>query len=250
MSSPTSPTVRANIFFAEKDRALREDVHRLGGLVGELVREQGGEALFDLVETARKLAIAHREGDKAAYGELKALLGALAPSSARDFIRAFATYFQMVNMAEKVHRIRRRRAYLRDSSAPQPYGFVDILQRLKAQGVDADEIERALATIRVQPVFTAHPTEVTRRTLLRKEHSIARHLVEMMDPYLTPHELEATLGQVRQAHALQCLQCLRGGMEHAAAGIDLGPHVADLVFFPELGGQVCGVGLVSAKCFQ
>lgn len=198
MSSPTSPTVRANIFFAEKDRALREDVHRLGGLVGELVREQGGEALFDLVETARKLAIAHREGDKAAYGELKALLGALAPSSARDFIRAFATYFQMVNMAEKVHRIRRRRAYLRDSSAPQPYGFVDILQRLKAQGVDADEIERALATIRVQPVFTAHPTEVTRRTLLRKEHSIARHLVEMMDPYLTPHELEATLGQVRQ----------------------------------------------------
>jgi len=198
MSSQTSRTVRANIFFAEKDRALREDVHRLGGLVGDLVREQGGEALFDLVEAARKLSIAHREGDKAAYGELKALLGALAPSTARDFIRAFATYFQMVNMAEKVHRIRRRRAYLRDSSAPQPYGFVDILQRLKAQGADADEIERALAAIRIQPVFTAHPTEVTRRTLLRKEHRIARHLVEMMDPYLTPHELEATFGQIRQ----------------------------------------------------
>ena len=198
MSSSTSRTIRANIFFAEKDRALREDVHRLGELVGELVREQGGEALFDLVETARKLAIAHREGDQAAYGELKLLLASLAPSTARDFIRAFSTYFQMVNMAEKVHRIRRRRAYLRDASAPQPFGFVDILQRLKAQGVDGDEIERALAGIRIQPVFMAHPTEVTRRTLLRKEHNIARHLVEMMDPYLTPHELEATLGQIRQ----------------------------------------------------
>jgi phosphoenolpyruvate carboxylase len=198
MSSSMSRTIRANIFFAEKDRALREDVHRLGELVGELVREQGGEALFDLVETARKLSIAHREGDQAAYGELKALLGALAPSTARDFIRAFSTYFQMVNMAEKVHRIRRRRAYLRDASAPQPFGFGDIMQRLKAQGVDGDEIERALAGVLIQPVFMAHPTEVTRRTLLRKEHSIARHLVEMMDPYLTPHELQATLGQIRQ----------------------------------------------------
>src|SRR5688572_33310508 len=153
MSTSTSRTIRANIFFAEKDRALREDVHRLGEIVGEIVREQGGEALFDLVETGRKAAIAHREGDTAAYGELKALLGALAPSTARDFIRAFSTYFQMVNMAEKVHRLRRRRAYLRDASAPQPFGFVDILQRLKAQGVDGDAIERAMAGIRIQPVF-------------------------------------------------------------------------------------------------
>jgi phosphoenolpyruvate carboxylase len=193
-----NPTIRANIFFAEKDRALREDVHRLGVLVGELVREQGGEALFDLVETARKLAIAHREGDRDAYRELKSLLGALAPSTARDFIRAFSTYFQMVNMAEKVHRIRRRRAYLRDATVPQPFGFIDICQKLKAQGVDADDLERALANIKIQPVFTAHPTEVTRRTLLRKEHSIARYLVDMMDPYLTPNELEAMLGKVRQ----------------------------------------------------
>jgi len=197
MSTNTN-TIRANIFFAEKDRALREDVHRLGTLVGELVREQGGEALFDLVETARKLAIAQREGDRGANGELTALIGALAPSTARDFIRAFSTYFQMVNMAEKVHRIRRRRAYLRDATVPQPFGLIDICQKLKAQGVDAEELERALATIRIQPVFTAHPTEVTRRTLLRKEHSIARYLVDMMDPYLTPNELEAMLGKVRQ----------------------------------------------------
>src|SRR5882672_5361953 len=198
MSSSTSRTVRANIFFAEKDQALREDVHRLGELVGDLVREQAGEALFDLVEAARKLAIAHRESDPAAQGELKSLLGALAPSTARDFIRAFSTYFQMVNMAEQVHRIRRRRAYLRDATTPQPFGFQDICQRLEAQDVGIDELERVLNAISIQPVFTAHPTEVTRRTLLRKQQSIARHLVEMMDPYMTPQETEAALGQIRQ----------------------------------------------------
>ena len=197
MVSPTAHTLRANIFFAEKDLALREDVHRLGELVGELVREQGGEALFDLVEAARRAAIAHREGDAQAHGVLTSLLAALAPSTARDFIRAFSTYFQMVNMAEKVHRIRRRRAYLRDSSTPQPFGFVDILQRLKNDGVGVEEIEAVIGKLALQPVFTAHATDVTRRTLLRKEHSIARHLVEMMDPYMTPQELEATLGQIR-----------------------------------------------------
>jgi phosphoenolpyruvate carboxylase len=197
MAAPTSRTVRANIFFAEKDQALREDVHRLGELVGDLVREQGGEALFDLVEAARRASIARREDDTNADAELKTLLGALAPSTASDFIRAFSTYFQMVNMAEKVHRIRRRRAYLRDSSTPQSFGFLDIFQRLKADGVDAETIERVITQTCVEPVFTAHPTEVTRRTLLRKQQNIARHLVEMLDPYLTPQELAATLGQIR-----------------------------------------------------
>ena len=66
-ASDASATIRrSQIFFAEKEQALREDVHRLGELVGELVKEQGGEALFDIVETARRKAIAHREGDAAA----------------------------------------------------------------------------------------------------------------------------------------------------------------------------------------
>src|SRR5690606_25247549 len=118
MATSTSPA-RANLVFPEKDQALREAVHRLGQLVGELVREQGGEALFDIVEAARRASIARREGDPAAYDELAKVLGALAPSTARELIRAFSTYFQVVNMAEKVHRIRRRREYLRDAKAPQ-----------------------------------------------------------------------------------------------------------------------------------
>jgi phosphoenolpyruvate carboxylase len=224
--SSSSRTVRANIVFAEKDQALREDVHRLGQLVGEIVREQGGEALFDLVEAARRAAIARREGDPSAYTELKTLLSALAPSTARDFIRAFSTYFQMVNTAEKVHRLRRRRAYQRESKTPQPYSFLDIVQRLKAEGVDADEIERLLGRVLIEPVFTALPTEVTRRTLLRKEQSIARRLVRMMDPYLTPDELGATLGQIRQDMTTGWQTA-----EHPDEGIRLRDEAEHVLFF-------------------
>ena len=198
MSTPSSESVpRAEIFFAEKDKALRDDVRRLGELVGELVRDQGGEALFDLVEAARRASIAQREGDAAALEELRTLLSALTPRTSRDFIRAFSTYFQMINMAEKVHRIRRRRAYLRDADRPQPLSFVDTLCRLKEAGIDASAIETVLSSVSVEPVFTAHPTEATRRTLLRKQQNVARHLVDMLDPYMTPQEEQSTLGQIR-----------------------------------------------------
>lgn len=198
MGASTSQTgLRQNLFFAAKDQALREDVHRLGELVGELVKEQVGEALFDLVETARRASIAHREGDNQAFAELKSLLAELSPRSARDFIRAFSTYFQVVNMAERVHRIRRRRAYLQGANTPQPLGFVDTLQKLRAEGVDLAEMEDVVSGVSFEPVFTAHPTEAARRTLLRKQQSIAELLIDMLDRYMTPEETAATLGQIR-----------------------------------------------------
>lgn len=198
MSDSAENTVaRSQIVFAEKDKALKADVRRLGRLVGQLVEEQGGEALFDLVEAARRAAIAHREGASDGSTRLQSLIRELAPETAGDFIRAFSTYFQMINMAEKVHRIRRRRAYLQDSSTPQPFGWLDTLTRLRDRGVGRDEIQQALATVELSPVFTSHSIRVSRRTLLRKEHSIARHLVHMLDPYLTPQEMKATLGRIR-----------------------------------------------------
>ena len=194
----SSPTVRrADIFFPEKDQALRHDVHRLGELVGEVVREQGGEALFDLVESARRISIAHREGDARSLEKLQQLLASMDPGTATEFIRAFSTYFQMVNMAEKVHRIRRRRAYLKDAATPQPRGFEDLLARLKDRGVGADTVLEALAGLSIEPVFTAHPMEVTRRTLLSHQQNVAKYLIQMLDPYLTPQEEKALLGRIR-----------------------------------------------------
>ncbi|MGB7215234.1 MAG: phosphoenolpyruvate carboxylase [Gammaproteobacteria bacterium] len=224
--SQSKGIVRADIVFAEKDRALREDVHRLGELVGELVREQGGEALFDLVEAARRAAIERREGNAQAFAELRTLLGALAPSTARDFIRAFSTYFQVVNIAEQVHRIRRRRAYAQQEGKPQPFGFLDVLQRLKAAGVTAAEIEDVIRRACIEPVFTAHPTEVTRRTLLRKQQNIARYLLKMLDPYMTPQEVAFTMSRIR-------LEMTTGWQteEHAGERMTLGDEAEHVLFF-------------------
>ncbi|HSG65939.1 MAG TPA: phosphoenolpyruvate carboxylase, partial [Gammaproteobacteria bacterium] len=217
---------RSEIFFAEKEQALREDVHRLGELVGELVKEQGGEALFDIVEAARRAAIAHREGDKSALPELQALLSALAPRAARDFIRAFSTYFQMVNMAEKVHRIRRRRAYLRDATTPQPSGLEDTLIRLKEAGIESAAVETLLGRICVEPVFTAHPTEATRRTLLRKQQNIAALLMETLDPYMSPQEEQAALGRIR-------MEMTTGWQtaEHPGSRLTVGDEAEHVLFF-------------------
>ena len=217
---------RSEIFFAEKEQALREDVHRLGELVGDLVKEQGGEALFDIVEAARRTAIVHREGDGDALAELQTLLRALAPTAARDFIRAFSTYFQMVNMAEKVHRLRRRRAYLRDTTTPQPMGFEDTLMKLKAAGIGPTDAEELLATLCVEPVFTAHPTEATRRTLLRKQQRIARHLIETLDPYMSPQEEQAALGRIR-------MEMTTGWQteEHPGSRLTVGDEAEHVLFF-------------------
>ena len=102
---------RDDIQFPAKHSALRDDVHVLGGLVGDVLKEQGGDALFDLVEKDRRLSIKRRAGDKEAAAELGVQLRGRAPQVARDLARAFSMWFRAVNLAEKVHRIRRRRNY-------------------------------------------------------------------------------------------------------------------------------------------
>ncbi len=102
-------------------------------------------------------------------------------------VRAFSTYFQVVNIAERVHRIRRRRDYQRAGTAgAQPDGLQDALQHLKAQGVTLDELAQWLPRIDIEPVFTAHPTEAVRRALLEKEQLMVASLVDNLDGQRTP----------------------------------------------------------------
>ena len=102
-------------------------------------------------------------------------------------VRAFSTYFQVVNIAERVHRIRRRRDYQRAGTAgAQPDGLQDALQYLKAQGVGLDELAQRLPRIDIEPVFTAHPTEAVRRALLEKEQLMVASLVDNLDGQRTP----------------------------------------------------------------
>jgi phosphoenolpyruvate carboxylase len=167
-------------------------------LVGDAIREQGGDVLFQRVEKARIAAIRRREGDRKAEAELHALVRTLAPREGEELVRSFATYFEVVNLAERVHRIRRRRDYLRAEAAPQEGGLDDAVARLAAAGLGPAEMEGLLARLLIEPVFTAHPTEATRRTLLEKQQVIARLLVDRLDPSRTPGEERAALGRIRE----------------------------------------------------
>jgi phosphoenolpyruvate carboxylase len=193
----SSAEKRGDIHFAAKDAGLRKDVHDLGVIVGQLLEEQGGTALFGRVEQARRAAIDAREGDPDGIGRLENLVAALSPDDSHAFIRAFSTYFLAVNLAETVHRIRRRRDYLREGKHRQPGGIEDTLFELKEAGVTLDEVRDALAILHVEPVLTAHPTEPTRRTILRRQLDIVRRLIEMQNTALAPREQAANLETIR-----------------------------------------------------
>ena len=159
---------RQDITFEDKDQALRDDVRILGAMLGDLIREQSGDDLYEFVEESRLRAIRRREGNEKPGEELALLVGGLEANEALQVIRSFSTYFQMVNTAEKVHRIRRRREYLRDVVHYQPGGLEDTFIKLKASGLDADQLQDLLASLSIEPVFTAHPTEPTRRTTRKR----------------------------------------------------------------------------------
>ncbi len=173
--------------FAPHDAPLREDVRRLGTLVGNMLAEQVSPAFLDEVERVRTAAIARRQ-EGSSLAPLAELLTGVDVAHAEALARAFATYFQAVNIAERVHRIRRRRDYQREDRAPQPESLLDVLGRLKEQGVGAGELLEWLARLRVEPVFTAHPTEAMRRSLLEKEQAVVRALIDNFDPTRTPQE--------------------------------------------------------------
>ena len=180
------------------DALLREDVKRLGALVGEILAEQVSPAFLDDVEALRVAAIRRREAG-APIEALSDRLHDLPLDRAELLVRAFAAYFQAVNLAERVHRIRRRRDYQRLGEAPQPGGLEDSLRQLRADGVDAATVSALIARLRVEPVFTAHPTEAVRRALLEKESEVVRCLIEDIDRSLTPQERRADVERMRLA---------------------------------------------------
>ncbi len=203
--------------FLPPDGPLREDVNRLGAMVGRMLAEQVGEAFFQRVEQIRAMAI-HRRRDNAPVDKLAQSLAGLQPAMAEALARAFATYFQVVNTAERVHRIRRRRDYQREGSAPQPESLLDVLGKLREQGVSAQELLAMLDRVWIEPVFTAHPTEAVRGSLLEKEQAIVRSLVDGFDASRTPQE--------RHVDAERIVVALSSGWQTAEAS-PVRPSVQD-----------------------
>ncbi|MGV8943896.1 phosphoenolpyruvate carboxylase [Thermomonas sp.] len=197
MALPDTP-LRDPLEFSETDDLLRDDVRRLGALVGQVIAEQVSAEFLASVELLRRTAIARRE-EGAHADALAAPLAKVSLQEAEALVRAFSAYFGTTNLAERVHRIRRRRDYQRSGSAPQPGGLHAVLTELRDQGIGFDAFAALLPRLLIEPVFTAHPTEAMRRVLLQKEREVVERLVDDIDRTHTPPERETDLQRIRVA---------------------------------------------------
>jgi phosphoenolpyruvate carboxylase len=184
--------------FTGRHRPLRQDIDALGALLRQVLREQSGDELLSLFEQDHETAARGRAGAGGAFEALSVRVRGRQPRVARELVRAFSSWFQLTNLAERVHRIRRRREYFRqDQERPQPGGVEDALSELKAAGLDLPEMLQLLAQLSIEPVLMAHPIESARRTTLRRQQRVAMLLLERDNQNLAPHEQRALLERVR-----------------------------------------------------
>ena len=199
-----------------REAPLRRDVRSLGRLLGDILCEQEGPSLFELVEELRRLTIRNRE----LHGEEVVAPGApptpatdqresspppsavsanllaraeggiadLPLEAAHALTKAFATFFELTNLAETNHRKRRRRAHEILGLPPLPGSFEGTLVRMRDAGIAADVALEWLQSVEVVPVFTAHPTEVARRTVRFKRRRISAELALLDSLPLTDAE--------------------------------------------------------------
>jgi phosphoenolpyruvate carboxylase len=156
---------------------LVDDIRLLGRILGDVIREQEGVAIFNLIEQIRVLSVRfHRHGDENANKELKKLLKGLSADDAVKVIRAFTYFSHLANLAEDRHQLRRQAA--QERIAGQQPGSIDLaLERIHAAGISKATIVKTLADSYLSPVLTAHPTEVQRKSILDAERSIAQLLL-------------------------------------------------------------------------
>ena len=182
-----------------KEAPLRRDVRSLGRLLGEVLKEQVGDKLFSAVEELRLLLIEHRElraqpehdldKQQCLLERAESIVNLLDVAEAHQMAKAFAIYFELTNLAETNHRKRRRRAAQTSPELlAQPGSFLGTLRRMHDAGITQQQALEWLAQIEVIPVFTAHPTEVARRTVLFKRQRIAAELDQLDRLPLTERE--------------------------------------------------------------
>ncbi len=187
-----------------KEAPLRRDVRSLGMLLGDVLREQAGEELYSEVETLRQGTIRRRDAEargdydeaaRNAANEL-AFVHSLPPEQAILLTRAFAFYFELINLAETNHRKRRRAALRLSGGAGRQRGSLEgTLNEMRRVGISADEALEWLKRVLVVPVFTAHPTEAARRSVMFKRRRIGEFLA-LLDRIPIPEQELARLEQL------------------------------------------------------
>jgi phosphoenolpyruvate carboxylase len=186
---------------------LRYWIRTLGNLLGETIIEQEGRELFEQEEAIRAEAKAWRMGDRQAQGTITRLVSALIDDLpyALAVLKAFSTYFQLVNLAEERQRVdtlRRRMRAADDHGVPMQETLADAVRQLRLEGLAADDVQVLLDKLFIAPVFTAHPTETTRRTVRAKLKTIESILYDLDMVDLLPRERVAKIEQLREAIVL------------------------------------------------
>ncbi|MBP9212485.1 MAG: phosphoenolpyruvate carboxylase [Bacteroidetes bacterium] len=187
------------------DAHLRANIRFLGNVLGEVITEQEGKRFLELEEFIRRSAKEYRtNGHAGILTSLQKKFARMDLSSMRKLVRAFSTYFQLVNIAEQHHRIRRLREQKQHGTAQYPHGSLrHTLQEAKRKNVTAAEMSRFLSRLSIAPVFTAHPTEALRRTVLEKHSRIWEILEDLDRPSLLQSERDAiTLSAKRNITSL------------------------------------------------
>lgn len=180
------------------DAPLREDVRLLGNLLGETLKLHAGQDLFNQIEQIRALSKGARDGQVEAEKQLEQLFLSLEDAEILPLTRAFTHFLNFANIAEQYHVVRRRRQSEFDDTAESPNPLVPLFEKFKQQEIFADTLYQQICELKIELVLTAHPTEVSRRTLIQKYDGINNALSKFDQQKLTPRERQAVLADLKQ----------------------------------------------------
>src|SRR5690554_1517553 len=177
---------------------LREDVRLLGNLLGDTLKQHAGQDLFNQVEQIRALAKGARDGQIEAEKQLEQLLSSLEDEEILPLTRAFTHFLNFANIAEQYHVVRSRRQSEFDDNAPSPNPLDHLFQKFQQHDISAETLFQQICELNIELVLTAHPTEVSRRTLIQKYDGINACLSAFDQQKLTPRERQAVLEELKQ----------------------------------------------------
>lgn len=201
MTTPDTAPLSGTLQAPPRDphAALRDDVRLLGNLLGQTLKEQVGQDVFDTVEQIRYLSKRIRDGEHNAKLQLDQLLASLHQDELLPVARAFTQFLNLANIAEQYHRVRRRRAWqCMEDVKPQAGSLQELIPRLVAKGISGDALWQAILAMNVELVLTAHPTEISRRTLIQKYDDISDCLEILDKQKLSPQEKKSVLAHLKR----------------------------------------------------
>ncbi|MDQ8936499.1 phosphoenolpyruvate carboxylase [Acinetobacter rudis] len=180
------------------DAPLRDDVRLLGNLLGETLKEHAGQDLFNQIEQIRALAKGARDGNIEAEKQLEQLFLSLEDHEILPLTRAFSHFLNFANIAEQYHVVRTRRQAESDESMLSPNALEPLFEKFKQKEISSDELYQQICQLNIELVLTAHPTEVSRRTLIQKYDGINDCLSTFDQQKLTPKQRKRVLDELKQ----------------------------------------------------